>query len=56
MPAKTRQQIALDYGICTKTLNKWLKNAHINLPAGSISPYNQKLINQSLGSPKFKAR
>ena len=56
MPAKTRQQIALEYGICTKTFNKWLKNADIKLPIGSITPYFQELINKNLGSPNYKTK
>ena len=39
MQAKTRQQIAMEYGVCTKTLNKWLKDAEIELPTGSINSF-----------------
>ena len=34
MTAKTRQQIAMEYGVCTKTLNKWLKDEGIEIPHG----------------------
>ena len=51
MPAKTRQQFAIEYGICPKTLGKWLKNAGINLPKGLINPYYQKLIYKKIGVP-----
>ena len=51
MTAKTRQQIAMEYGICTKTLTKWLKNAEIKLPPGIINPYFIDLIYSKLGTP-----
>lgn len=34
---KTRQQIVLEYGICTKTLAKWLKEEGIVIKKGLIS-------------------
>jgi len=51
MPAKTRQQFAMEYGISAKTFSKWLKIADINLPRGCITPYYQKLIYRKLGKP-----
>ena len=51
MLAKTRQQIAMEYGICTKTLTKWLKIAEIQLPPGIINPYFIDLIYSKLGTP-----
>jgi abortive infection bacteriophage resistance protein len=56
MPAKTRQQIALEYGICTKTFNKWLKNTDIKLPIGLITPYYQELIYEQFGHPNYSAK
>jgi len=50
MTAKTRQQIAMEYGVCTKTLTKWLKNAEIKLPSGIINPYFIDLIYTKLGT------
>ena len=32
MPAKTRQQFAVEYGISAKTFNKWLKIADYACP------------------------
>ena len=55
MPAKTRQQIALEYDICTKTLGKWLKSADLTLPAGAVTPHFQKLIYEKFGSPNYAA-
>lgn len=36
--AKTRQQIAIEYGISPKTLGRWLKKANIHLPARDLIP------------------
>jgi hypothetical protein len=51
--AKTKIQIANEYGICTKTLNKWLKDAKIDLHRGLINPKNQELIYEKFGIPKY---
>ncbi len=51
--AKTRQQIAREYGICTKTLNKWLKEENIKIHRGLISPKSQELIYEKFGFPKY---
>lgn len=50
--AKTKQQIAREYGICTKTLNKWLKEEKIKIHRGLINPKDQELIYEKLGFPK----
>ena len=51
MQAKTRQQIAMEYGVCTKTLNKWFKDEGIELPNGIINPNNVNLIYSKLSKP-----
>lgn len=51
--AKSKQQIAIEYGICTKTLNKWLKEEKIVLRRGLISPKKQETIYKKLGSPNI---
>lgn len=50
--AKSKQQIANEYGICTKTLNKWLKQEKIQIERGLITPKQQELIYEKLGFPK----
>jgi predicted site-specific integrase-resolvase len=50
--AKTKQQIANEYGICTKTLNKWLKEGKIRINRGLINPKGQERIYKKLGIPK----
>jgi abortive infection bacteriophage resistance protein len=39
--AKSKQQIATEYGICTKTLSKWLKEENITIKRGLINPKQQ---------------
>ena len=52
MKAKTRQQLAVEYGICTKTLNKWLKRTQLEVPRGLIPPKTQSKIYNKLGIPR----
>lgn len=52
LTAKTRQQIALEYKVSTKTLNKWLKIYSLDIPRGLITPKDQKLVYYALGVPK----
>jgi hypothetical protein len=51
--AKTKKQIANEYGICTKTLNKWLMNEKIVLQRGLINPKSQERIYERFGIPKY---
>ena len=50
--AKTRQQIASEYGVCTKTLKKRMDIEGITLQGGLITPHQQFLIYQKFGVPK----
>ena len=50
--AKTKQQIAEEYGVCTKTFNKWLKKYSIEIDRGLINPKEQEVIYLKLGIPK----
>lgn len=50
--AKTKQQIADEYGICLRTFNKWLKEEGIEIKRGLITPKIQELIYERLGIPK----
>lgn len=40
------------YGVCYKTLNKWLKNEGLFLPRGLITPFHQEKVYEKLGRPK----
>jgi hypothetical protein len=49
---KTKQQMADEYGVCTKTFNKLLLKKKIKLERGLISPKDQINIYNELGPPK----
>ena len=49
---KTKQQLADEYGVCSKTFNKWLKKHNIEVDRGLITPKEQKIIYSILGVPK----
>ena len=51
--AKTKKQIANEYGVCTKTLSRWLKQENVELKRGLITPKKQILIYKKLGCPKM---
>jgi hypothetical protein len=42
-PVKTRQQIADEFGVSTKTLKNWLKKLDVSLPSCSLTPRFQKI-------------
>ncbi len=50
--SKTRERIAAEYGICVKTLNKWLKSVGLEIPRGMICPQSQIKIYEKFGFPK----
>ena len=52
--AKTRQQIANEYGVDRKTLNNWLKQAKVEVPCGLIYPSAVELIYKTFGYPNSK--
>lgn len=49
--AKTRKDVANEYGITPKTLNNKLKKAELNIPPGYLLPNTLKKIYQTLGVP-----
>lgn len=53
---KTRQEIAEEYGISRRTLQRWLKKQNINLPNGLLTPKEQEVIYQLFGTPQVVAR
>jgi len=48
---KTRQQIAQEYGISTRTLRRWLLKSEINLPKRLLGPKEQAIIYEKFGNP-----
>jgi transcriptional antiterminator len=49
--AKTREQIAEEYGISSRTLSRLLKNNNISLPRSLIYPKDQLRIYKTFGDP-----
>jgi DNA invertase Pin-like site-specific DNA recombinase len=50
--AKSRKEVAQEYGISNRTLYRWLKDANIILPSGLIDPLHLKIIYKTFGTPK----
>jgi hypothetical protein len=50
--AKTKQQMASEYGICIKTFDRLLKKKKIKLDRGLIYPKDQLCIYNELGVPE----
>jgi hypothetical protein len=42
--AKSRQEIANEFGISSKTLSRWFLKENLQIPKGLISPKNQDVI------------
>lgn len=51
---KTRQQIAIEYGISPRTLRRWLKQNEIYLPKRLLCPKEQEKIYKKFGSPSLE--
>lgn len=48
----TRKELAQNYGVCRRTLAKWLKEKNIDLHPGLITPKDQESIYSKVGYPK----
>lgn len=51
LQAKTRQELALEYGIDVKTLKRWFEKGHFDIPPGKIDPYHLRIIYKTFGIP-----
>lgn len=52
--AKTRQQLAQEYGICVRTLNRWFVKAQLAIPNREIlSPSLVQKVYDRFGCPKL---
>ena len=49
--AKTRSELAQEYGVCRRTFYSLLKKRNIQLTTGLITPNEQQLIYNKLGKP-----
>lgn len=50
--AKTRQQMADEFGIDRKTLYRWMKRNKIDVDSGLLTPSEQAQIYNSFGKPE----
>jgi transposase-like protein len=54
LQAKTRQEVAEEFGISTKTLHRWLKKWNISVtPRDRICPKALSTLYEKLGCPKM---
>ena len=49
--AKTRRQMANEYGVHVRTFTRWLIKHSIKIPSGNITPKHQRIIYNILGKP-----
>jgi len=50
--AKTRKEVAGEYGISIRTLYRWFKKANLHIPPGLIDPNHLHIIYEIFGDPK----
>lgn len=48
---KTRIQIAAEYGVCVRTLQRWIKKNRIKISSGALKPVHQLVLYQFFGLP-----
>jgi hypothetical protein len=54
--AKSRMEVAEEYGICERTLYRWFKKANLYIAPGLIDLYHLQIIYKTFGDPKdYKA-
>ena len=54
LQAKTRNEVAAEYGISTRTLKRWLKKRNINITARDrIPPKELTIIYVTFGNPQM---
>jgi hypothetical protein len=51
LKAKTRQEVAREYGISVKTLNRWIKKENLKISPGLIYPNQVRIIYETFGIP-----
>ena len=54
--AKTRQEVANEFGISVRTLYRWIEKAKIELPGGLIDPTHLTIIYQRFGYPEKRKK
>ncbi|GAB5553647.1 MAG: hypothetical protein Sapg2KO_32380 [Saprospiraceae bacterium] len=54
--SKTREEVALEYGVSRKTFRKWLKKANIHPSPGRLLPATLNQIYDHFGEPLRESR
>jgi hypothetical protein len=49
--AKTREEVAAEYGVTSRTLYNWIKSHGLRLPRGIIKPIHLNAIYLTFGYP-----
>lgn len=52
LKTKTRDEVAVEYGINVRTLYRWLNSADIKIPKGLIKPCHLQIIYDTFGIPQ----
>jgi hypothetical protein len=52
LKAKSRAEVANEYGINVRTLFRWIKKSNTMIPNGLIKPYHLQLIYNAFGIPR----
>jgi transposase len=52
--AKSRQEVANEYGISAKTMARWLKKEGLEISKGLLTPKEQAIIYAAFGLPLQK--
>lgn len=49
--AKSRQEIAQEYGVSARALSRWIQKSGLPIPNGLVSPKGQQKIYEEFGKP-----
>jgi len=52
LKAKTRKEVAEEYGISPRTLARWFKKVNLRILPGLIDPNHLQIIYETFGAPK----
>jgi abortive infection bacteriophage resistance protein len=53
LPFTNKKSIAAQYGVCVKTLRRWLKEENVIIPRGLIRPCEQALIHKIMNQQRL---
>lgn len=53
MSAKSKKELASEFGVCPKTFTRWLKRENIRTSRELYTPKGQEMIYKIFGRPKI---